>query len=62
MAKPPRHRRDWTTGEVQLLRRLREKGNPHAVIGAILGRTNCAVRKQLSRCGCDIGGRDESAG
>jgi len=49
MAKiPPRHRKEWTDGEVRKLQNLADQNTPTRVIGLKLGRTEDAVRQKAS--------------
>ena len=41
----------WSNGDLETLARLRDEGKTYAECAAHLGRTECAVRKRLSRAG-----------
>ena len=41
----------WSNGDLETLARLRDEGQTYAECAAHLGRTECAVRRQLSRAG-----------
>ncbi len=55
MAKPPKnHGKDWSSADVQQLRREAKQNTPTRVLGLHLGRTPGAVQAKASEIGLSL--------